>query len=539
MSQLMIQNNISDSPELRLIRQENLQFYAEVNARAFSGANLSEISVSAYLRIIDEVKTDIVDGDYSKPAKLYMELMLGKRSSYDRKRAEPWIGTEKRGENEMVVLLKSGSRALRILRDLEADQSFLAVSSLSSLTERITEVVARMSGDVTQQIKALEARRSEIDADIAALKARGAIPMSKRERQTEIYAVLNDISQIRAGFSEVPGARRRINRENQHIFLESDAPAGEVLDVFFDRTRNWEESGEAAILSTLRDMHVDIQKGQNLQAQLEAMVEQCAHLLDARHRRDIVSFLPDMLEISSDITIEISNIWKSVHAYISNPNYTAKRADARALLDAQDAAMRVRNKIKPSPRDARLKDVGLVMTKPLRTGPQTNLRLTLDPPQQNNEEKKLAPAETASGYDSTLEMMAREKARSAYLSDQQIKARIQEAMGDADNTTLSGVLRRFPLRYGRHEISRYLTVASSHHPSLLLEGMSFVIRMEERGILSVANIPNPIFRRSGPIGEGFGDFPTIDHLLHPSELRTMKHVDEPVDRDTKQAQRSR
>jgi len=538
MSQMMIQSNISDSPELRLLRQENLPFYAEINARAFSGANMSEIPMIAYLKIIEEVKSVIIDGDHSKPAKLYLDLMLGKYTSYDRRKAEPWIGTEKRGETEMVILLEPGARALRILRDLEADQSFLAVSSLSSLTERITEVVARLSGDKSQQIEALKARKQEIEAQIQSLETHGAIPMSKRQRQTEIYAVLNDISHIRAGFSEVPGARRRINRENQDIFLESDAPVGDVLDIFFERTKAWEESGESAILSTLRDMHVDISKGQKLQAQLEAMVRQCADMLEPRHRRDIVSFLPDMLEISSDITIEISNIWKAVHAYISNPNYTAKRADARALRDAREAAMRIRDELKPSPRDNRLKEIGLCMTEPLRTSPQTDLRLTLEAPEGEKEEKALVDPVTLDGPDATLEMMAREKARSAYLSDRQIRERIRAAMGGGENVTLSDILRRFPLRYGRHEISRYLTVASSHHPSLLLEGMSFTIRMEERGIVSAANIPNPIFRRSGAIGEGFGDFPTIDYLLHPDALRSMAHGSEPTDRDTKSALRA-
>lgn len=533
MSQMMIQNNVSDSPELRLLRQDNLQFYAEINARAFSGATMNEIPMAAYLKIIDQVKSEIAVGDFSKPAKLYLDLMLGKYAGYDRSKSEPWIGSEMRGDTPLIILLKPGARALRILRDLEADQSFLAVSSLSSLTDRITEVVARLSGDKTLQIEALEARKAEIEADIAELKARGAIPLTKRERQTEIQAVLHDISQIRAGFSEVPAARRRINRENQDIFLESDAPVGEVLDIFFDRTKAWEDSGEAAILSTLRNMYVDLTKGQKLQAQLEAMVEHCSDMIDARYRRDMVSFLPDMLEISSDITIEISNIWKAVQAYISNPNYTAKREDARALRDAREAAVRIRNVLEPSVRDTRLKDVGLQLTDPLRTAPQTDLRLTLEAPEIEKEDKQLAPAVTHEGDDDTMLMMARENARSAYLSKEQTRDRIKQAMGEADSVTLSDVLRRFPLRYGRHEISCYLTLASSHHPSLLLEGMSFVIRMDERGIRSAANIPNPIFRRKGVIGEGFGDFQTIDYLLHPEQLRAMDLGAEPVDRDTK------
>jgi len=525
--------NISDSRELRILRQDNLRFYAEVNARAFCGANMGEIPVVAYLRVIDEVKAESLDQDYPHNARYYLDVMLGKFSSYDRQRNEPWVGTDKRNDTEVVVLLDSAARALHILRDLEPDQSFLAVSSLATLTENITQVVAKLSGDTTRQIAALEERRRRIDADIADLHANGATPLTRRERQTEAYALISNISRIRGGFAQVPIARRRINRENLDLFLESDAPVCEVLDTFWDRTRLWEESGEAAVLATLRDLHVDITRGHALQLQLEAMTELCADLIDPRDRREIASFLPDMLEISSDITIEISNIWKSVHSYISNPNYAARREDARALREARDGALRIRDIVQPSPRDTRLKDAGLTMTESLRLPPQSDIRLTMTPPDEVVIQDDVLPAEIRDGEDPTLELMAVEKARSVHLGDRAIRQRIAAAMGNDDLVTLSDVLRRFPLRYGRHEISRFLTVASSHHPSLLVKGLSFVLRIEERGIVSAANVPNPIFLRRGEVGQGFGDFSTIEDLLHPDELRKMTLGALPIDRDTR------
>ena len=172
---MVLQHKIPSSRELRLLRQDNLAFYAEINARAFSGAFMSEIPVQAYLKIIDEVKADFIstspETDFSKSAQHYMDMMRGKFSSYDRSKSEPWIGTDTKGDAEVVVLLEPGARALRILRDLDSEHSFLAVSSLSSLSERLVSTAARLSGDTTQQIDALEARRDELDAEITSAPA--------------------------------------------------------------------------------------------------------------------------------------------------------------------------------------------------------------------------------------------------------------------------------------------------------------------------------------------------------------------------------
>ncbi len=273
MSRMILQHKIPGNRELRILRQDNLGFYAEINARAFSGTFVSEVPLQVYLRTIDEVKADFVstspDQDYSKPSRTYLNIMLGKNHSYDHEKAEPWLGTDKKGGEDVVVLLAPAAAALRYLRELGNQQSLLAVSSLSSLNEKLVSTAARLSGDASQQISALKARRDEIDAEIASLKAYGARPLTAIERQTEIYTLLNDINNIKAGFAEVPAAKRRINRENQEIYLESEKSRGEVLDVFFGRQQAWEESAECAVLSTLKDLHVNIGKAQTLQNGIE------------------------------------------------------------------------------------------------------------------------------------------------------------------------------------------------------------------------------------------------------------------------------
>jgi hypothetical protein len=530
---MVLQHKIPGSRELRLLRQDNLAFYAEINARAFSGAFMSEIPVQAYLKIIDEVKADFIstspETDFSKSAQHYMDMMRGKFSSYDRAKSEPWIGTDTKGDAEVVVLLEPGARALRILRDLDSEHSFLAVSSLSSLSERLVSTAARLSGDTTQQIDALEARRDELDAEIASLRAHGATPLTALERQTEVQSLLADISRIKAGFGEVPAAKRRINRENQDIFLETEKPVGQVLDIFWDRQKDWEESGEAAVLSTLRDLHVDIAKVQTLQGSLEQISQMGEDVIPDHNRREITSFLPDMLGISNDISLEISHIWKAVHSYISNPNYAARREDARVLREAQAAAARIRDELRPSPQDRRLKEVGLKLTMPLRTHPVSDLKLTMEKPEKIDENREITPVAEEPDADERRLKLARENAKSAYLATSAIVARIREAMGSRNEITLSDVLRQFPLRYGRHEISRYLAVASGTHPSVLVEGMSFTLRFNERGKPTMASVVNPIFRSTGAVGEGFGEFATENYLLAPAQMRQNPTGYAPVD----------
>ena len=533
MKEMVVQHKISDSPELKLLRQDNLAFYAEINARAFSESASGEVPRATYLRIVDAVKADFVavldNEDFSREARYYLDVMLGRFASYDPARTQPWVGTETRDGTEMVVLLEPAARVIRILSEIGSDQGFIATSSLSSLTERVSRVVARLSGDETRQIEELETRKREIEAEIAQLKARGAQPMTDRERQTEIGGLLADIARIRAGFSEVPGARRRINRENQELFLETDAAPGAALDVFWERQKAWEQSGEAAILESLRHLYTDVTRSQLTQASLEIIARDCADILAPQDRARVAGFLPDMLEISNDISIEIAGIWRSVRAYLSSPDYTARREESRALKAADEAIARVRNELRPSPRDTRLREVGLALTMPLRTSPLTDLRLTLEPPEGPAEARKNAPAarDAAEEEARTRRELAEENARSLYLGVRSLKARIADAMGEAESVTLAEVLRRFPPRYGRHEIACYLDLAASQVPSSLAPGNSFVIRLTERGRVSAANVPNPVFHRSGPIGKGFEAHAGAEHLLHPRELRRLGATPDP------------
>ncbi|MFZ3584535.1 DUF3375 family protein [Loktanella sp. DJP18] len=536
MTTMVMQHKIPNSRELRILRQDNLAFYAEINARAFRGAFMSEVPVQVYLRIIDEVKQDFISvspaQDFTKPADFYLNLMIGKHASYDHAKSEPWLGTDIKGDTEVVVLLEPASKALRILRDLDNQQSFLAVSSLSSLSDRLISKAARLSGDASQQIDALESRRTDIDLEIAELKARGAKPLTPIERRTEIYALLNDLSQIKAGFAEVPAAKRRINSENKDLFLDSDAPVGDVLDVFWERQRAWDQSAENAVLTTLRDLHVNIAKAQIMQGSLESVVRMGDDIIDLHLRREITSFLPDMLGISNDISLEISYIWTTLSSFISNPNYAARREDARVLRAAQAAAVRIRNEVRPSPRDTRLKDTGLVMTMPLRTNPLCDLKLTTEAPVPIDEDRDLVAVAEEPDSDARRMALAKEAAKSAHLSTASIVARVKDAMGTRQEVTLSDVIRHSPLRYGRHEISRYLAVASGTMPSLLVEGMSFTVQFHERDKSTMANIVNPIFRLNGTVGEGFGDFDTASYLLTPDEMRASPTGYAPIDRNT-------
>lgn len=529
----MVFHKIPDNRGVRLLRQDNLAFYAEVNARAFTVGTVTEVPLATYLRIIDQVKSEIVPvangPDLTKPAKYYYNLMIGQSAGYDHRKTEPWIGTDKRNDSDVVILLEPAVGVLRFLSDLDSDQGFLAVSSLSNLEQRLARTAARMMGDADQEIMALEIRAAEIQTEIATLKARGAQPMTQRERQVEVHALLHDISQIKAGFAEVPVARRRINHEMQDVFLESELPPGGVLDIFFQSYGDWERSGEYAVLSTLRALYLKLEHARLLQWNLETIAREASDLLTPYQRSMISSFLMDMLKISSDIMGEITSTWSTVRAYISNPAYAARREDARALRDALTASMRIRDEVRPTPRDARLKNLGLTLTLPLGTSLGTDLKLTTETPVVDIGTGKIAEEVDEVDSEAVIERAARQKARSRYLNDERMAARVAEAMGEADEVTLSNLLRRFPLRYGRQEIVRYLSFAASKHPSRLIPDASFVVRFREREATTLANVPNLAFCRSGEIGQEFGDLRPIDYLMAPEDLRRFDATDAIVD----------
>lgn len=521
MHTIPLRQRINDSLDMRILRQDNLDVYADINQRAFRGEGIAEVPVVQYLRIIKEVQDSLAPGENDTlrqtPPKKVLEAMLGRTTSY---KSTPWVGTDTRGGQEVVILLPHGSRVLKILSELGNDHSLLAQSGLEALTKEMALLVARLSGDVSHQIKALEEQRDSIDARIQALQEQGARPMSQREQAREMQTLTGRINAIKSGFSQIPAARRTINAQNQDTFLGIDGTdEQDAFGTMLARQDVWNNSGEHAMLESLRAVH-STEAGRQLQHHLETIATQHNSLLSKEQRIEVSRFLPDMTSIGNTIDAEILGIIKAGQAYAQHPNYRSMRKDAWAMREAMAAVQKLCEAWQPTPRDKRLEGLGLDLTLPVVTHDSCGLAFTTVAPSQPKVETIMLDDAPLLDPEQVRLAQAERIQKAAWLQDKAILGRIKDTMRDRPHAQLSEVLQRHPPRYGRQEISRYLSVAAKT-PSRLDNGASFRMRLSEQGHLIHAEIINPTFLPTGLPGQGFDQAMTLVDWLDSQSLRSL------------------
>lgn len=524
-----IRQRIADSADLRILHQDNLAVYADINHRAFRGEGIADVPVVQYLRIIKEVQDSLAPGENDTlrqmPAKKILDTMLGRTSSY---KNAAWIGTDHRGGQEVVVLLPAGGRVLKILAELETDHSLLAQTGLDALTKEMALVVARLSGDAQHQIAALQEQRDALDARIQHLQDQGARPMTAREKAQEMQTLTGRINTIKSGFAQIPAARRAINTQNQDTFLGiDDDEDGKPFDTVMARERAWDASSEHAMLENLRTIHTS-HAGRQLQHNLEIIASQHQDLLTKEQRVDVSRFLADMARIAVDIDAEILSIIKAARAYVEHPDYRSMRQDAWAMREAMATISTLCETWQPTPRDKRLEDIGLDITLPFAphgVHETCSMALNSTPPNPTRPKPISLPEAPPIDPEEVQRAQAERARKAVWLQDDAILGRIRDTMAQQGHTRLSAVLHRHPPRYGRQEISRYLAVAAAKAPSRLDAGDSFRMRLTEKGHTLHAEIIDPVFLTTGQPGQGFDQAMTLVAWLDGDALRAL-----PIDR---------
>lgn len=522
-----VRQRIAESQELRILRQDNLAVYADINQRAFRGEGIAHVPLATYLRTIQDVQNDLAPGENdtfrAQPAKTVLGTMLGRSTA---SKGEPWIGTDERGGIEYVVLLDAGSRALKIVAELGVDHSLDAQSSLDSLTKDLALIVARLSNDAAHQIEALSEQAEAIAQKIRHLERHGAKPLEAREREQEIQGVLTRLIAIKAGFARIPAKLRLANGHNQDAFLginqdESTTPMGAVMN----RHKAWKESGEHAVLKSL----LAIGSGptaQSMREHLGRLAGDEQNALNPDQRHEMARFLPDMVSTARDIGNEEHAIWQAIASYIGHPEYEAMRDEAWAMRQAMEAVASMRDALQPTPRDKRIAGLGLAFDLPARGAahPAMGLRLNAEPPKALDQPTLAAAPPPPPDKGKADLRNAMSMAKSQWLSQDKLAARVAKAMQGKDRVRLHEVLALFPPRYGRQEIGKYLALAAEKVPAVMEPDVACILTITERGKKVAAQIANPTFLRSGPPGQHFERAAAYGGWMGTEALREAHHA---------------
>jgi hypothetical protein len=530
---------VESSPEMRLMRQQNLPFVAEVVGRAFCGDAMVEIEEINLLRIIGQVRIEMLDQEYDLPQTPEKYLSDWIRPYQG---GEGWFATRLDQFNERLIILKpSGRRVVSFVEMLGVSTARLSESALSSLGGFVSESAARLSGSSDEYVGLLEKQKRDIDARIEATKERGVREPDEGERKDMALRLSSEISAMVNGFSQIPGEIRSMAQENEEFIQSSEGPLADRFSEILDRRTEYRNSAQYRTLEALHEIHVSAEDKARFQRSVEVMVEQCREFMSKEDVRRARTLFPSLTRTATKVIEEHASLSRRFEEIFRDPDFAKRHEEARALKGARDAMIALRDHGGLGRRDARLNEIGLeVPVFPFPGQVVQDIRFAR-PQLLAPVVYETAPLPDFDDFDASFEMTINQVDKGAFLEKESIISRIEAVRSKVSDPSLRDVVEAYPPRYGAEELASYLWVAGSETPSQYRPGGLFdaIIESGERHL--AIRCPNPIFTREGVPGEGLElflattRFTGMNELLEnlpwdgPREVTAKKHYGE--DRD--------
>jgi len=506
---------IEASAEMRLMRQQNLPFVAEVVGRAFCGATMVEIEEVSILRIIGLVRSELVERGYELPQdpEKYLTDWIKPSSG------EGWFTTRLDDFNERMIILKpAGRRVISFVEMLGVSTSSLSESALSSLGGFVTESAARISGSSDDYIAMLERQKRDIDDRISATRDRGVQEADEGEKKDMAARLSSEISAMVNGFAQIPGEIRAMAQENEEFIQSSDAPLVERFSEILDRRQGYRQSAQYKTLEALHEIHVSAAEKDRFQSAIEVLVEACREHLSKEDVRRARTLFPALTRIATKVIEEHASLSRRFEEIFRDPDFAKRHAEARALKGARDAMIALRDHGGLGRRDPRLAELGLrVPVFPMPGNLVNDLRFS-KPALLAPVVYETAPFPDFEDFEGSMDMTLGQVGKGQFLEKGAIISRIEEVRKHIPEPTLCDVIAAYPPSYGTEELAAYLWVAGSETPSRYRPGSLFdaVIQAGDREV--VIRCPNPVFPASGTPGEGLEDFLAFTRFSSMNEL---------------------
>ena len=490
-----------ESPEIRLLRMDTLPLVATVVRRAFTGVNLVEIERNRLLRIIADILEEFrLEGiDYDQDPKRYLSRWLGQLAS-DKEIGCVWFGTSGRNGQDLITLLPAGRRIVEFIETSQVPRQAVAASGLTEFCEMVDDVSGRIAGDVEGMIATLATRRDEIDQKIADLRERGARRPDQRELKEIGERIVHLTAEILAGFGAIPQELADHNLRNEELYAEVDAPRGEILQTIIGRDRELTQSPSYRLLKSLNDLYLDDLIRKRLLDGLGMVRDACGDFLISGEHERFDNIIEQMAGIADRMLIEQARASQQMRDYIMTGDFARRRESVRLVRLAQTLISDIRDIVEPTPRDARLKDLGFRVMMPFVAGPLVDLRLANSVP--DAPPVRAAAVVVESDAEAVFEQNIQAIASARWTSIEETSARVRQALEGAEELPLSKLLDREPLRYGIEELSQYLIVGASILPARYDEGRHIDRPIEIEGVRFRVRCPDPVFLRAGEPGQG-------------------------------------
>ena len=513
----------SSSPVLRIFAAQRFSLAAALTRISFINTERSEVSEDELAATLDSLLKAAItlrlDQDNGTPILDDPGHYLHQWSNV---RGAHWYSVHADPSGlKFYRLTPHGREAHTILVSIEAGRSVSSESRLKKFIDLTNNLSARASGDADRRIDELQAQIERAKREIAEIKRAGRVEiMPERELAAEFDELLRLHGAIGADLDQVRSLMAQHRADTQDIVMTSEASKGGLLDLVFNQEDQVRETDEYASLDAFRQLLSDDQ----LRLATRRKVEELKNHPVIRRRFIETGKAParfdgvveSFFDRSRKIDAEFTGYYEQLRGIVVREDIDEMRAISRVHKSLGANFLELRDRLAPTPRDRRLKAVGLTLPGvKLSPHPSADIHFPTD---------LAAPTRTAPPADieddeSDPLAFEREMHRQAHIDRKQLKLRLHLTRKklDRSDVSLSEILFIFPLRFGLMELNAFIELAVQDVASSFDSTRIATTRLRDEyedphGLISCTFF-DPVFLAAGEPGAGIEDI----HCLVPED----------------------
>jgi len=440
-------------PVIRLLKRDKVAFIISFLYREFKHNNTLPVKnqdlIKKLAEYIDEVQESVIDSnsifdDNLTRAKKHIEEW----SNQDIIRQYP----DETGEH-LHELTSHTEKAIRWLESLKPREFVGTESRFRDIIRRLNELIEESTENPEQKIKELENKKAELTADIDD-KIRKIKMFGKVESYTEIQLkerytnITEDAKELLSDFKEVEQNFEKITNE---IYEKQFGhfKKGKILGIILDETEELEESPQGKSFYTFWEYL----KLEDNQQDIYSLIRKIHKIFDDKGVPILDRFLQNLkihLFDEGQKVIESNNLlMDKLSRTLSEKNIKNRMKALELTNDIQQLAIKL---IDNPPKDECFfilegnPIIDLIIDRPNQFSEPEEKTIFKNHPKNNSKEN------AENGIDRLFNNFE--------IDTKQLISNIYELLKYNNTTTLSEILKRFPLKYGIAELLAYYSIAN-------------------------------------------------------------------------------
>jgi hypothetical protein len=357
------------------------------------------------------------------------------------------------GEPEEVYELTAEAAAvLRYVQSLQRPHASATESRLANVMQQLVRLAEETDANPENRMRLLQAERERIDAHMQALAQRGAVVLDEQralERAREVVALAQELT---ADFRNVRDAFAQLNRGLRQKLLEDEGGRGQVLERIFAGVDVIAESEHGRTFEAFWRLLTDGEQRALFSEALDAVTSrEFSRRLDEGERRFLRNLTVTLLNEGGAVRDVVQQFARSLKSFVQSREFQEQRRLRELLRQAQQAALAVRETVRPSEKLA----FALTLTSAdVRSATQW---LAYDPRERAPE----APMTDAQASELTLDTVD-ELVRQSEIDFRTLKDHVREALAQCSQIRVSELLQRYPAEQGFGSVLGYVALGARH-----------------------------------------------------------------------------